>query len=220
MPSMQMQPISPFPLIAPDLLSIKPETTIEIALLAALREAEIRNKELHNRVLAYCEETAKLKSAGKLVGDRLPKLLSGDEFYEEVVKFTHWQREKAAAKTQRDEGRTEPKTGVEKWEKQEVVRKAENQEQRDQYHRELSKWKEAKAAAKTNKVSFIDPQPKLRKLTSAMKKPTLKDFAIEEIEKEPEGEEFDFTGIESNKESSKEVNSSNDEDDTSNVSCD
>ena len=35
---------------------------------------------------------------GKLMEDGLPKLLTGDEFYEKVVEFTKWQRDQEAVK--------------------------------------------------------------------------------------------------------------------------
>lgn len=83
------------------ILTITPKTTNETLLLAALREATADNEALRRRVVesqaanilneAYCnklrfqlaakEEKGKKKGKGKLMGDGLPRMLTGDEFF-------------------------------------------------------------------------------------------------------------------------------------------
>ncbi|TFK16764.1 hypothetical protein FA15DRAFT_555409, partial [Coprinopsis marcescibilis] len=96
------------------LLEIQPKSKTEAILIAALREAQAENESLKQRVVqlqssnilneTYCnnlrfqlarkEEKAKTKGQkrGKLMGDGLPRMLTGDEFYEQVVQFTEWQK--------------------------------------------------------------------------------------------------------------------------------
>ncbi|KII85727.1 hypothetical protein PLICRDRAFT_78940, partial [Plicaturopsis crispa FD-325 SS-3] len=111
----QTQPISPARSSRPsyaDLLAIEPKTPNEVALLAALRESENREDELKRRVinlqaanilnesycnklrfqLAYMEQKKKAPHMKGTFGDGLPKLLTDDEFFEQVVKFTEWQK--------------------------------------------------------------------------------------------------------------------------------
>ncbi|KAL6303708.1 hypothetical protein BKA93DRAFT_693748, partial [Sparassis latifolia] len=94
-------------------LYITPKTKNEITLLAALREAEAQVAYFRQRTLelqatnvlneVYCktlreqlafaeEKKKQLKGKGKLVGDGLPVLLSGDWFYEHIVEFEAWQK--------------------------------------------------------------------------------------------------------------------------------
>ncbi|KAF9027322.1 hypothetical protein BDZ89DRAFT_935987, partial [Hymenopellis radicata] len=91
-----------------DALAITPSTANELRLLTALRESEAEKQYLRQRTTelqaanilneVYCktlrerlafQETKKQKGKGKgrLVGDGLPVLLTGDEFYERVVEF-------------------------------------------------------------------------------------------------------------------------------------
>jgi hypothetical protein len=105
-----------------DLLDVLPKTYNERRLQTALENAEQRAEKWKTRFAhaqasnvlneMYCtklqfqlqhaeEKKAKGKGKGKLVGDGLPLLLSGDEFYEKVVEFTQWQKEEALAKAMR-----------------------------------------------------------------------------------------------------------------------
>ncbi|KAG1795027.1 uncharacterized protein HD556DRAFT_1217952, partial [Suillus plorans] len=99
---------SPIKKLCTPVASIVPKTANEILLLAALRETEAANAALKQRVITlqasnilnemYCsklrsqlanQESKKHggKDSGKILGDGLPRLLSGDEFYEQVVEF-------------------------------------------------------------------------------------------------------------------------------------
>ncbi|KAG0691458.1 hypothetical protein DFH29DRAFT_819621 [Suillus ampliporus] len=110
-----------------DISRIEPKTKNETLLLAALREAEelcesyrncvitlqaqaILNEAYCNKLhyqLAFWEEKATNPDApGKLVNDGLLRLLSGDEFYERVVEFTRWQKQKEADKVARKDACT------------------------------------------------------------------------------------------------------------------
>jgi len=49
----------------------------------------------------YRHQIFSMKSGGKLVGDGLPKMLTGDVFYECVVEFTKWEQEQEKQKAER-----------------------------------------------------------------------------------------------------------------------
>ncbi|TFK19805.1 hypothetical protein FA15DRAFT_547109, partial [Coprinopsis marcescibilis] len=96
------------------LLDTEPKTKTEAVLVAALQElhaetqglkqcmvelqaSNVLNETYCNKLhfqLAMKEEKAKNKGQrrGKLMGDGLPRMLTGDEFYERVVQFTEWQK--------------------------------------------------------------------------------------------------------------------------------
>ncbi|TFK20620.1 hypothetical protein FA15DRAFT_574933, partial [Coprinopsis marcescibilis] len=99
-----------------DMLKIKPQSVNEVHLLAALQESEAANEALQHRVIqlqksqilnkAYCnklrhqlshkeeKQANKGKGKGKLLGNGLPQLMSGDAFFERVVEFTEAQKAK------------------------------------------------------------------------------------------------------------------------------
>ncbi|KAF9005557.1 hypothetical protein BDQ17DRAFT_1218267, partial [Cyathus striatus] len=64
--------------------------------ISNLQSSNLLNKAYCNSLrfqLAFKEEKkAAGKGKGKLMGDGMPKLLSGDDFYEHVVEFTKWQK--------------------------------------------------------------------------------------------------------------------------------
>ncbi|KAI6149853.1 hypothetical protein BKA82DRAFT_135467 [Pisolithus tinctorius] len=129
------------------LLDLNPSTWNEVLLMAALWEAEeqctmykkcvivlqaqaVLNEAYCNKLhfqLAFKEEKITNPDApGKLVEDGLPWLLLGDEFYERVVEFTWWQKEKGQDKEVRKERRKVTRTALEEWKKTEIAWKAEN----------------------------------------------------------------------------------------------
>ena len=86
---------------------------MEHHLLQALQEAQLREAALKAQIrdlqatnvlnTLYCntlrnhlahqqqKKAASLAKRGKLVGDGLPRLLTGDDFYEQIVQFVEWQ---------------------------------------------------------------------------------------------------------------------------------
>ncbi|EAU80206.2 hypothetical protein CC1G_13541 [Coprinopsis cinerea okayama7 len=93
-------------------LRIVPKTETETILLEALKESDTMFRALRDRVavlqasqilndtycnklriqLAHKEKKKGKQTLGKLMGNGLPRMLSGDAFYEQVVQFTEWQR--------------------------------------------------------------------------------------------------------------------------------
>ncbi|KAF9230796.1 hypothetical protein BU15DRAFT_17054, partial [Melanogaster broomeanus] len=122
--------------------------------------------------LAFQEEKKKNPGApGKLVEDGLPRLLSGDKFYEKVVEFTKWQKEKEVQKETRQAEREELKAANDEWKKNEAKQKVENAARRECFHAAKSTWQAEKQEAQAAKQKFTKPKPKLGVLLKALPKP-------------------------------------------------
>jgi len=179
-------------------LMIQPSTKNELLLLAALREAESRNQrsEVHTfelqaanilneaytdrlvKKLAAQEEkqAKKKKKTTRLVGDGLPRLLSGDEFYEMAKGKEREAENVARQKEVRKDGRAAYKVAIEKW-------KADQQEWKDtkvhatvKFQKELAAWERKRDAAKKKAKKFTDLKPKRAVQPAAPVRPKLKDF--------------------------------------------
>ncbi|KAG0698438.1 hypothetical protein DFH29DRAFT_810327 [Suillus ampliporus] len=174
------------------LLKIEPQTWNEVVLLSALCEAESANTALKCRLVElqaanildelYCsklrgqlanQELKKCskKRGGKLMGDGLPRLLSGDEFYERVVEAETEQRRAVDEKRTRQQERENRAEALAAWKKLEEERKQENTEQCARYHEALEIWKDEKAKAKLAKQRFVTKKPVLGKLHTPISRP-------------------------------------------------
>lgn len=204
--------ISPIKKSRTSITNIHPTTTNEVLLLAALHDAEAANAALKKRVIAlqasnilnemYC---AKIRSqlahqeskkqagnnGGKILGDGLPRLLSGDVFYERVVQFEEAQTRAAAEKRTRTEERKRHAEALADWKKLEDARKAENKARREHYHEALKIWESEKARAKEEKWKLTEKKPTLGKLIAAIPRPKV--IVTEECESD--GECFDLDDI-------------------------
>lgn len=218
-PATSSNPVPPNPTQLPpsqSLLDIEPKTTIEALLQAELREARkkilqlqaanILNESYCNKLrfeLAYKEEKENApKQRGKLVGDGLPRLLSGDDFFERVVEFTKWQREEAAKKAEKQRERESIKGAVEDWKKREEERKKENQARKDRYHKALETWQKAKTkwVSGGKKGKFGVPRPKQEALSNQKSNPKPKvgvdTEELAEIELSEDEEDAEDTEVE------------------------
>lgn len=185
------------------------QTANEVVLLAALREAEAANTALKQRLITlqasnvlnelYCaklrsqlahNESKKRsgKNRGKVLGDGLPRLLSGDEFYGRVVEFEEAQKRAVAEKTTRMEERKKHAEVLAEWKKLEDARKTENKARRECYHEALQAWECEKARAKAEKRKFSMKKPILGKLLPVIPRPKVSVM----VEDGSDGEEFAF----------------------------
>jgi hypothetical protein len=190
------------------LLSIDPQTDNEILLLAALREAEARNQILLNRTIelqasnilneAYCgklkrhlahqENKKKDKGKGTLVGDGLPRVLTGDAFYEAVVEFRKAKdAEERDAETRKD-AKVVYAAALKEWMEGEAARKAEKEELMIEYRHTVACWEKVKARSARNRTKFDLPKPKMPKFDKAALRPRMKDFIAGGSGKENENE--------------------------------
>ncbi|KAH7917888.1 hypothetical protein BV22DRAFT_996045, partial [Leucogyrophana mollusca] len=194
---------------------IQPKTTNEVLLLTLLRKAEAANIALKHRVIdlqaasilneMYCsvlrgqlanqeEKKRRGKEKGKLMGDGLPRFLSGDEFYERVVEFEREQQKVAAEKRTRKEERQRRAEALATWKKLEEGRKSKNKAQRAGYRAALERWTLEKAKAKAEGRKFSEGKPLLGKLLPAIPRPALN--AYEEEDGGCSGEEeFDLDEV-------------------------
>lgn len=208
--SMPHHASAPIPLATTSTLQIEPKTKVEVALLAALREAEMREASLQRRVLelqatnilneAYCsklrgqlarkEEKVEQKGKGKLMGSGLPCLLSGDWFYERVVEFEAWQKREEHDKEARQQARTDRASALEEWRSQEEERKRQNAARREEWEEEKRLWEQERSVAKTAKQRFNKKKPTLGKLLPAIPKPRVHVLELESSEEDgPDDEE-------------------------------
>ncbi|KAG1735677.1 uncharacterized protein EDB91DRAFT_1083591 [Suillus paluster] len=197
--------ISPIKKSRTSITNIHPTTTNEVLLLAALHEAEAANAALKKCIIALqasnilnemysCSSGVKKQAGnngGKILGDGLPHLLSGDMFYERVVQFEEAQTRAAAEKRMRTEVRKRHAEALADWKKLEDARKAENKARREHYHEALKIWESEKARAKEEKRKLTEKKPTLGKLIAAIPRPKV--IVTEECESD--GEYFDLDDI-------------------------
>ena len=197
-------PISELPQWFPTMV---PQTANENLLLDALRETEKHAEGLRRRVLElqaanilnemYCsmlrgqlahheKKKNTPKGMGKLVGDGLPRLLSGDEFYEQVVEFADWQKRTEREKVERKQTRDGRVEVMKEWHKADEERKRQNAVRRLEYKEEKGAWEAAKRKAVVQKQRFGVPAPKLGKCPGPYPKPAL---VVPLGESEDEGDE-------------------------------
>jgi hypothetical protein len=128
-------PISELPQLFPTLV---PQTADENLLLNTLHKRKLHAEGLQHQVLKlqaanvlnemYCsmlwgqlahyeKKNNTPKRTGKLVGDRLPRLLLGDEFYEQVVEFTNGQKRTELEKAEWNDAREVRSEAMKEWHK-------------------------------------------------------------------------------------------------------
>ena len=230
--------IIPPPDAANALLDIQPKTTNEALLLAALRESRVQAESFQQHIIelqaanvlneVYCnklrfqlaakeeKQKGKGKGKGKLMGDGLPKMLTGDEFYEKVVEFSEWKRQEAAHKQSQTELRGKWQVALKEWEANEVMRKEENEDIKERNKNSLKVWQDSKKAATRAKWRFSQPKPTSEKLIPQPLKPHLKDFkAVEDAAGSDSGAGDDLEGNEGGSSESGSEDNQNDDDDES-----
>ncbi|TFK18352.1 hypothetical protein FA15DRAFT_603414 [Coprinopsis marcescibilis] len=209
MPHIAPETISPSaPANINSLLKIIPKSETEALLISALDQLQGENEHLRSWVirlqaasilneghcnmlrfrLAAKEERAKKGGGrGKLLGDGLPRLLSGDDFFEKVVEFTEWQKAQEAKKEARVNAKAAWQDALRAWEEHKMVRKEEKDKMVTEYKEQVREWESQKAAAKRTKKPFKDPKPKRPELPKQAPKPRLKDFELETDTDDAEG---------------------------------
>ncbi|KAF9232929.1 hypothetical protein BU15DRAFT_67020 [Melanogaster broomeanus] len=143
------------------LLNEEPANEKEHAYQVALHES-------YARKLAAQEEKRKKKKKGQLNGDGLPRLLTGDEFYNRVVAH---------------------QKACEEWRKAEKERKERNAVRRQAYCDAMHIWKEESDLAKQQRRWVAWEKPKLGKLEPVAPKPGSQEGEAGEVELEGENRE-------------------------------
>ncbi|KAI6139955.1 hypothetical protein BKA82DRAFT_153935 [Pisolithus tinctorius] len=133
-------------------------------------------KELENN-----EEKRKKKKKGQLNGDGLPKLLTGDEFYNQVVDHHKSIAEQDAARKARQKQRDERNELLVAWREEEAACQECNKALRNTYHEELQLWELERDQAKAENRRPHWAKPKCRKLERPAPKPVLGSADTEEV---------------------------------------
>jgi hypothetical protein len=220
-------------------LTIEPSTSNELLLLAALRESESRNvrSEIHafelqaSNVLneAYMERLRKALEAKeekknnlkkrkvtKLVGDGLPRLLTGDAFYELAKEKEKEVREIERQKGARKDGKAAYRTAIDEWNEAEEARKDETTTIKANWEKAVASWTKKKATAAKKGNKFTEKKPKRDALPPKTPKPKLKDFVSGGNRVEPESgdepEGADDAGDDANEDSDSSASNDNDYD--------
>ncbi|KAG6374888.1 hypothetical protein JVT61DRAFT_3617 [Boletus reticuloceps] len=186
-------------------------TPNEELLLTALQEAEAANAVLKERLihsqaanilnemycaklrgqLAHQEEKKKTgQKKGKILGDGLPRLLSGDAFFHQVVEHEEAQKQVIEEKKTRVKEWSRHAEAPAEWKRQEEERKARNNVLREQHRAVSQAWTEKKAQAKAEKTKFTEKRPTLGKLPGPIPCPKL---VVVEEEVGSDGEEIDLS---------------------------
>ena len=98
--------------------------------------------------LAAQDEAKKARKGGRLVGDGLPRLLTGDEFYQRVVDHERAAVQDKVANENRRKQKEQRSALLAEWKEVEEARKKQNKEQKAAYHEQLALWTEEKERAK------------------------------------------------------------------------
>jgi len=177
-------------------LTIQPTTSNELLLLTALHEAESWNAraEIHafklqasnilneayterlRKALEAREEKREKKKGIKLVGNGLPKLLSGDKFYELAQAKEKEVHEDLKQKEAWKEGQVAYDAAVEEWAVADQEWKDEQDAIKANNMQMKAAWDKRKAAAAKKEKKFTKPKPKSMPLPKVIPRPKLKDF--------------------------------------------
>ena len=184
-------PITPTRRCHHSLLDEEPQTSKELAYQDALRTAYSREEEykhaLHgmqstivlqsmycdrlSKQLAAQDEAKKSRKKGQLVGDGLPWLLTGDEFYKRVVDHETAAAQEKVANKNHHKQKEQQSAVLAEWKVAEVARKQRNKEQKVEYHKQLALWMEEKEQAKQESRRVQWKKPTMGKLEKPLLKP-------------------------------------------------
>ncbi|KAI0039391.1 hypothetical protein FA95DRAFT_1550697 [Auriscalpium vulgare] len=191
LPTFTLPPAVP---LAPDddLLCIEPETENERRLLERLHEQTARAKQdqkersderaiivlqaeycasVRNQLASQEEKASKGKGKARLVGDGLPRLLTGDVFFERVVQH---EADAKAGKLEKDKmqsARNAYAEALEKWKHTEDQRKAQNKATTAAWREAVVVWEKERDLAKTEGRRAAWKKPIRGKLMAAVPKP-------------------------------------------------
>ncbi|KAG1882514.1 hypothetical protein F4604DRAFT_1744553 [Suillus subluteus] len=180
-------------------LDHQPETEHEHECHNALREAYEREDYYKGALygmqstavfqLAAQEEKKLARKREKLVGDGLPRLLTGDEFYRSVVVHNNAADAEVAARESRRQERDERASLMKAWKEEDAKRLERNEVRMQEYKEELRQWEEERAKAKLERRRMTHVKPKLGRLEAPLPKPALAHIDEEEDESDDSEEE-------------------------------
>ena len=122
------------------------------------------------------------KKKDKLMGDGMPRLLTGDVFYDQVVEFDKAAADEEAQHENRKKQRESRAEALEIWKEAEKERRERNMIRKEIFKEELEAWEIEKELAKLERRKPRWGQPKRGKLEKPLPKPN-----IESVENGGEG---------------------------------
>jgi len=131
----------------------------------------------------------------RLNGDGMPRLLTSNEVFEQVLKHHEQQQARAAEKETRKANREARSEEMEEWMKEEKARIGRNKAKTEQWKVAVEKWKVEKALAKHEKRSLQWKKPvrgPLEKPCPKLKNSRKKSAGIIEEDKQDQEEYFDI----------------------------
>ena len=147
--------------------------------------------------LATSEEKGKEKKGkgkGRLMTDGLPKLLTGDKFFNRVVAHVESQETEARERAAKRQKREQYGKVLQAWVRDEEERKARNTARREKHKASVSEWERARDAAREEKRRVSLSKPVLGRLEKAVPRPKFKDLPgadSDESEESDEGSDGD-----------------------------
>ena len=122
------------------------------------------------------EKQSKRRKMTKLVGDGLPRLLTGDAFYELSKEKEKEVRDVEKQKEARKDGKAAYRMAIEEWNDAEQARKDKATTIKADWEKAVAVWTKKKAAAAKKGQKFPEKKPKRDELPQKTLKPKLKDF--------------------------------------------
>ncbi|KAG2357104.1 hypothetical protein BDR07DRAFT_1380350 [Suillus spraguei] len=185
LPTFTSTPFMPTQKQKHNILDHKPETKFEQECQDALQDAyehEAGYKGVLYGMQSTVEEKRKGKKQEQLVGDGLPRLLTGDEFYNSIIEH----HEAADAEAERDECASLMKV----WKEEDGKWLERNKVRRQAYKDEVRQWEAEQERAKLERQQTTWAKPKQGKLEAPLPKPTLAQIDDEEADEyEPSDED-------------------------------
>ncbi len=208
------------PRLMSNLLESPPKSLKERNLQAALRESREREayqrgvnvglqsslvlQDAHNKrlraQLGAQELNKKRKSNEKLIGDGLPRLLTGPDFVDRVIRFKATQEERAAEKERNQKRRHDMDIvladEVEEWGREERERKVINAAALANWHAEVAEWEIERDRARTFHKRPAWMKPKKPVFTKGRQRPgkRLRRCAEHDVSEERVGDQPDIGG--------------------------
>lgn len=195
LPAYQPLPLTPTRKRRHELLDRAPESVLERTYQEALRQSLARENQYKTSVIElqsahvlqsiHCNRiTNKLaaqeekqregkKKRGKLMGDGLPKLLTGEAFYNRVIEFEKAAEDEEVQRQNRKKQQESRAEALETWKGADTERRERNKARTEAYKEDLEAWKAERDLAKSEKRRPHWSQPKRGKLEAPLPKPTI-----------------------------------------------
>ena len=137
------------------------------------------------------QDAKKARKEGRLVGDGLPRLLTGDEFYQRVVDHERAAVQDKVANENRRKQKEQWSALLAEWKEVEEARKQWNKEQKAAYREQLALWTEEKEQAKQESRQAQWKKPTMGKLEKPLLKPACRRAEVDGDEGDEDEEHSD-----------------------------